>query len=362
MSRYKNVASITGLVLVLVACLVYLSSEILATPVAGETREITVELERTGGLYEGSAVTYRGLRVGRVNRIDLTPTGAEATVRITRPVDVPADTEARVRSLSPVGEQFLDLQPRSESGPFLQTGARITGDAVDVPVSLASATGALDGLLQQVDGEDVQTVLTELAAATEGTQADLESLLDSTDALVTSLDEVWPETRRLLTNGRTTLNTLAESGPELRKLSRSAKLFAAFLRDFDPEFRDILDASPEQLATTQLLVRDLRRVLPGFVSSLYGLTDILAARTPHLAELLDTLTYGTSRFGSAFRDGYLHINLNLHGVEQCSYHTKELDPKTTKRRPLQRDGHCSMDSPVSKRGAQHAPGPIDYRN
>lgn len=360
--KHKNLLSISGLVLALVACLVYLSAEILATPITTRAQTVTVELERTGGLYEGSAVTYRGLRVGRVSEISLTPTGAEATLRITQPVDVPADTEARVRSLSPVGEQFLDLQPRSEGGPFLTTGARITGDAVDVPVSLASATGALDGLLEQVDADDVQTVLTELAAATEGTQADLESLLDSSSELVTALDDVWPETRRLLTNGRTTLRTLAESGPELRKLSRSAKLFAAFLRDFDPEFRDILDASPRQLATTQLLVRDLRRVLPGFLSSLYGLTDILAARTPHLGELLDTLSYGTSRFGSAFRDGYLHINLNIHGVEQCSYHVKELDPKTTKRRPLLRDGHCPMDGLVAKRGAQHAPGPIDYKN
>lgn len=360
--KRKNTASIVALVATLVATLVYLSVEILDTPVTTRAQTITVELERTGGLYEGSAVTYRGLRVGRVGEIELTRTGAEATVRITRPIELPVDTSAQVRSLSPVGEQFLDLQPVSEDGPFLASGDRITGEAVDVPVSLASAVGGLDKLLQQVEVDDVQTVLTELAAATDGTQADLESLLHSSDELVTSLDEVWPETRRLLTNGRTTLRTLAASGPELRKLSRSAKLFAAFLREFDPEFRDILETSPDQLRTTQLLVRDLRRVLPGFLSNLYQVTDLLAARGPHVRELLDTLTYGTSRFASAFRDGWLHINFNLQGVEQCSYDVEELDPKTTDRRPLQRDGHCPMDGPVTKRGAQHAPGPVDYRD
>ena len=77
------------------------------------------------------------------------------------------------------------------------------------------------------------------SVATDGTQGELESLLDSTDELTTALDDVWPETRRLLENGRTTLRTLAASGPELRKLSRSAKLFAAFLKGFDPEFREI---------------------------------------------------------------------------------------------------------------------------
>lgn len=358
----KNVASIIGLVVTLLATLIYLSAEILDTPITTRAQTIIVELERTGGLYEGSAVTYRGLRVGRVSRIGLTPSGAEATLRITRPVELPVDTGAQVRSLSPVGEQFLDLQPASEDGPFLASGDRITGEAVDVPVSLASAVGGLDKLLQQVEVDDVQTVLTELAAATDGTQADLESLLHSSDELVTSLDEVWPETRRLLTNGRTTLRTLAASGPELRKLSRSAKLFAAFLREFDPEFRDILETSPDQLRTTQLLVRDLRRVLPGFLSNLYQVTDLFAARTPHVRELLDTLLYGTSRFASAFRDGWLHINFNLQGVEQCSYHVEELDPMTTDRRPLQRDGRCPMDGPVTKRGAQHAPGPVGYRD
>lgn len=357
----RDALSITGLVLALLGCLAYLGSQVLATPIGSRPETVVVELERTGGLYEGSAVTYRGLRVGRVSEIALTERGVEATLEITRSVDVPADTEARVRSLSPVGEQYLDLRPRTDGGPFLVSGDRIAGEAVDVPVSLASAAGALDRLLGQVGAQDVRVVLAELAAATDGRQGDLDSLLDSTDVLVTSLDEVWPETERLLVNGRTTLRTLAESRPELVELARSARLFTAFLRDFDPELRSILDASPEQLATVGLLVGDLRRVLPDFLSSLFEATDILAARTPHLEELLDALVYGTSRFGSAFQDGELVINLNIQGVQQCDYHVEELDPRTTDRRPLLREGRCPLDGPVSKRGAQHAPGPVEYR-
>lgn len=360
--RRTNVLSVVGLLATLVGCLAYLATQVLATPITARPQVLTVEMERTGGLFEGSAVTYRGLRVGRVDEIRLTDSGIEARLSLTSPVDVPVDTEARVRSLSPVGEQFLDLRPRSSGGPYLASGDRIDGEAVDVPVSLAAAAGALDDLLQQVEADDVRVVLEEVAAATAGRQGDLDSLLESTSDLVDSLDAAWPQTERLLVNGRTTLATLAAARPELVRLSRSAAALTDYLRRFDPELRDILDASPEQLATVQLLVGDLRQVLPDLLSGLFGVTDILAARTPHLEELLDTLVYGTSRFASAFRDGYLHINLNIQGVEQCSYDVEELDPRTTDRRPLQRDGSCPLDGPVGHRGAQHAPGPVDYRD
>jgi len=359
----RNVLSLAGLATALVLCLVYLSLQVLQTPVTSRPDTIRVELERTGGLFEGSAVTYRGLRVGRVSRIRLTDDGAEAFLRITDSRPIPRDAVARVRSLSPIGEQFLDLRPRSEGPPYLTDGDRISGTAVDVPVSLASAADALDAVLDQVDADDVGILLTELAAATTGTQDELATLLDSTEELTAALDEAWPATERLLVNGRTTLRTLAGSSAELISLSRSAKLFAAFLAEFDPTLRDVLAQSPARLAVVQGLVRDLRSVLPPFLANLVEATDLLAARDPHVEELLGALPYGVERFASAFRDGYLQINLNLQGIEQCDYAgVVERDPRSTEREPLKRDGRCPVDSPVTKRGAQHAPGPVPYRD
>ena len=57
---------------------------------------------------------------------------------------IPADLEAEVRSVSAVGEQYVDLRPRTDSGPYLQNGA--------VKPETLSAAGDNRGLILQLHG------------------------------------------------------------------------------------------------------------------------------------------------------------------------------------------------------------------
>jgi phospholipid/cholesterol/gamma-HCH transport system substrate-binding protein len=41
---------------------------------------VTLELPRGAGLYQFSNVTYRGVQIGKVTKMDLTPAGAMATL------------------------------------------------------------------------------------------------------------------------------------------------------------------------------------------------------------------------------------------------------------------------------------------
>ena len=43
---------------------------------------VTLELPATGGLYRFSNVTYRGVQVGKVTAVALTPSGAKATLSL----------------------------------------------------------------------------------------------------------------------------------------------------------------------------------------------------------------------------------------------------------------------------------------
>ncbi len=95
--------------------------------------QVKLELPTSGGLYRFSNVTYRGVQVGKVTDIRLTKTGAEATLSIDTSPKIPADLEAEVRSVSAVGEQYVDLRPRTNSGPYLQNDSVIKGDNVSLP-------------------------------------------------------------------------------------------------------------------------------------------------------------------------------------------------------------------------------------
>ena len=46
---------------------------------------------------------------------------------------IPADLQAEVRSVSAVGEQYVDLRPRTDSGPYLQDGSVIAVEDTTIP-------------------------------------------------------------------------------------------------------------------------------------------------------------------------------------------------------------------------------------
>ncbi len=359
MRRGRLTASWLGLLAVTVGCVVVLLTTVLHVPVTGSSDEVTVRLPRTGGLFEGSAVSYRGVRVGTVKDIGIADDGGVRSTITLRPgVEVPASSRAVVRSLSPVGEQFLDFQPRSPGGPYLEDGDVVEASARDLPMTLAQSVGSLTDLLDTVDRRDVRTVLRELDDAVGGTGDELDELLTATDQLTTDLDAAWPQTRRLLRNGEDVGELFASKRDELGVFAGSARLFTEWLRDYDPEFSRILAGAPRDFEQLSLLVDSLEKVLPPFLRSLIGLTDITYDREPHLRRLTQVLEYGAGRFASAFSGGWLHIDLTLQGQQTCSYGVHPRNPMSDDRHPLNRDGHCGYGDPV-RRGAEHAPPPLD---
>ena len=94
---------------------------------------VTLELPDTGGLYRFSNVTYRGVQVGKVTAVTLTPHGAKATLSLDTSPKIPADLQADVRSISAVGEQYVDLRPRTDSPPYLHNGSVIAVHDTTIP-------------------------------------------------------------------------------------------------------------------------------------------------------------------------------------------------------------------------------------
>lgn len=357
MIRDRLVLAAVALAATFAVSVVHLLGSVLDVPLTGRPDRVTVLMDRTGGLFEGSPVTYRGVRVGTVAEVSVEGDGARAEITLRDGVEVPRGAPARVRSLSPVGEQYLDFAPRAAGGPHLVDGDVVEASAVDLPVSVATAAGQVDALLDRVPERDLRAVLRELDAGLRGSGDDLERLLVSSDRLVASLDEAWPETERLLRNGRDVGRVLEGRRGELAGFARDARDLAAFLRGFDPEFRRILRRSPRDFDRVGRLVGDLRELAPPLLEALVRLTDLTWRREPHLRALVAELAPSARAFASAFRGGWLHVDLALAGQRQCTYDTERREP-TAPRRALDREGRCSLTDRVW-RGAEHAPPPLD---
>jgi virulence factor Mce-like protein len=356
--RDRLYLSALGVLLVFVVGIAYLFAAVLDEPLTSRPDRVTVELSATGGLFEGSAVTYRGVKVGRVTRIVATASGAEATIAIAGDAQVPRGAPARVRSLSPVGEQYLDFQPTRAQGPYLDDGDRVSADATDIPASLSSTVLAVGKVLDQIDAKKLRRLLVALSTGLGGTGEDLGNLLDQGQAVLTDLDHAWPQTERLLRNSGPVLELPVSSASDLRSLARSSRSLAAFLRDYDPELRTTLRRTPDEIKQLRALIKDVGSVLPGFLDTALPFTDEFVTHDPHLRALLQSYAPGLGSLVDVIRNGELRLELIPDLDARCRYDVARRDPRDPDRRQLQDNGHCSASFGQLQRGAAHAPGPI----
>lgn len=352
-------ALVTGAVVlagVFALCIALLLSWVLKAPVGRERPEVTVSMPRTGGLFEGSAATYRGVEVGRVTKIDLGADSVEVTVRLDAGKKVPRASVAKVRSLSPVGEQYLDFRPEAASGPYLADGDRVTAQAGDLPVSIAKMVSGLQGALRQVDPEKVRTVLREVNTAFDGSGDDLRQLVENTETLLATIDTSMPEIERVLVNGRTTLKIFADNRDVLVSFATMAARIGTWYLAWDPAVHRMLSNLPGDLRTVTTLLTKVDKRLPGFLGEVNKLTKILALHGPHLEATLALTPYGLGRFASVMRGGYMNVVANLNGQRTCDYGVTRRNPTHTDRQAAALGGRCGAEEPW--RSAEHAPGPL----
>ena len=81
-------------------------------------------------------MSYRGVRIGEVSEMVLTDEGVDVHLDIDKEQDrIPADSLALVGNRSAVGEQYVELQPQVDGGPYLEDGSQIDADRHPAPRS-----------------------------------------------------------------------------------------------------------------------------------------------------------------------------------------------------------------------------------
>ncbi len=146
--------------------------------------QVTVDLPETGGLFENSQVTYRGVPVGKVESLTASPEGAHAVVRIERGApDIPAEVRGRVVNRSAIGEQYLDLRGGSTDDELLEEGAHLTLTAADLPPSIDGLLRSSRDFVASVPSDALDTVIDETEAMTRGNGENLARLVETSGGL-----------------------------------------------------------------------------------------------------------------------------------------------------------------------------------
>lgn len=210
--------------------------------VVDRTFPVTVQLKDSGGLFEGSQVTYRGIGVGRVGKMTFKNQGVEARLDIENSAPkIPSDILAVVANKSAVGEQFMDLQPRNDSAPYLKAGSQVSEANTQIPIQTSKLLLDVNGLVKSVNTESLKTVVDELGTAFNGTGEDLGTIIDTSTAFIKTAGDNIDTTRALIRDSNSVLQTQIDTQGDLATFSKNLALLSDTLVESDPDLRRLLD-------------------------------------------------------------------------------------------------------------------------
>ncbi|HEY9266060.1 MAG TPA: MlaD family protein [Mycobacterium sp.] len=247
---------------------------------------VTLELPASGGLYRFSNVTYRGVQVGKVTGVTLTDDGAEASLSLETSPKIPADLVAEVRSVSAVGEQYVDLRPRTDSGPFLEDGSRIPVSDTTIPQPVGPMLDQLSALVESLPKDRIPDLLDETFQAFSGVGPDFGSLLDSASKITEEVAAVSDETRRFIDDSGPLLESQAETTAAIRTWARSLDGVTEQIVQNDPELRAILQRGPGFAQEVSGLLNQLKPTLPILLANLTTVGQTLLTYNPAIEQLL----------------------------------------------------------------------------
>jgi phospholipid/cholesterol/gamma-HCH transport system substrate-binding protein len=356
------VASVIGMALM---CIVYLQ----APTLLGIGRmTVTLQLPGTGGLYQFSNVTYRGVQMGKVTEVRPTREGAVATLSLNTSPKIPADLHAAVLSVSAVGEQYVDLQPRNDSGPYLHDGSVIPASNASIPQAVGPMLDQVSSLMGSIPKDKISPLLDETFKAFNGTGNDMGALLDSSSRLISEANAASDQSRALIDDGAPLLDGQAESVDAIRTWARSMAGITKQVADDDHHVRTLLKDGPGTADEASRLFNQVKPTLPLLLANLTSLGQVGVTYHPSLEQLLvllppvvaSTQSYGAPKnnpVGMSLGD----FTLNIGDPPAC---TVGFLPPSAWRSPEDTsdidtpDGlYCKLpqDSPIGVRGARNYP-------
>lgn len=338
----------------------------------GRSYLVSVDLAESGGIFEGAEVTYRGVTVGRVEALRLQGDGVRVDLRLDGTEQVPSDTDAVVENRSAVGEQYVDLQPATADGPFLAAGDVIPRERTRTPVPTEQLLLDVSRLVESVDRQDLQVVVSELGKAFAGGSQDLQRLLDAGDRLTLAATDALPETLTLIDDGAIVLDTQRETGPAIRSFATDLADLSETLasEQTDADLRAVLDNGVVASGELDGLLQDNRSAIAGLLTNLVTVGEVTVTRVDGIEQLL--VTYPAVVAGGYTvvpGDGTAHFGLVLStqpaACEQGYEGTTRTDPnQTTAQAPTNTGAQCTAarGSGTNVRGAQNAPNPSYERS
>ncbi len=327
----------------------------------------TVELvlPSGGGLYKKSNVTYRGIHVGTVNGLRVQDGSVVVSMYLDDSFDIPkTNLVAEVHSRSAIGEQYIELLPQTDAGPYLQDGDTVVSNSVPTPTSELVST--LDTALQDIPRDELKTVIDESGKAFRNSGNDMQQILDGLNSFLDEGQKNLAPTTALIDNAGALLDTQIESGGSIHRWTGYLASITTSIANNDEHLRGLIDNGAPAGAEATDLFTNISATLPKALGNLNSVADVLRIYHmsleqilvvyPGMAAALQSVTTGSEP-----NMGNLDFNLGVNAPPPCTMGFLPPDQRRSAAESsvpnIDAPGYCAVphDDPSVVRGARNLP-------
>jgi phospholipid/cholesterol/gamma-HCH transport system substrate-binding protein len=242
-------------------------------PLIGGGDRYTAAFTEAGGLKPEDEVRIAGVRVGKVESIELDGDQVKVTFRVKTDSSFGTETGAAIKVKTVLGAMYLALEP--EGSGQLEEGDEIPVERTSSPFDVVEAFSGLAETAQEIDTDQLAAGLTTLADLTRNTPEEFQAALAGVSALSANIAAKNERINTLLVNLDRVTTVLSDRDEDIIKLMQDSDvLFQALVARRDA-VHDLLVATSTLSTELTALVRDTREDLKPALTQLESVVAVL---------------------------------------------------------------------------------------
>src|SRR3954452_3712215 len=227
--RERNPVIIGAISLAVIAVMILAAFRAQDLPLIGGGDTYTAAFSESGGLKVDDPVRIAGVRVGKVEKIELEGDHVKVTFRVKTDSGFGDKTGAGIRVGTLLGSMYLALEPAG-SGQ-LDPGKEIPVERTQSPYDVVQAFSGLAETSEQIDTDQLARSLTTLADLTRNTPEEFKAALSGVSRLSSNIAEKSDRINLLLQNLQRVSSVLNDRDEDIVALMKdSDTLFQALVK------------------------------------------------------------------------------------------------------------------------------------
>jgi phospholipid/cholesterol/gamma-HCH transport system substrate-binding protein len=230
-------------------------------PLIGGGDTYYAAFSEAGGLKVNDEVRISGVRVGKVNSIELDGDKVKVAFKVGSGAEFGKDTSAAIKVKTILGQMYLALLPRGAGQ--MDEGATIPVDRTTSPYDVVEAFTGLAETADQIDTDQLAKSLRVLADLTKNTPEEFRAALDGLSALSSNVAKRDTQINTLLKNLHTVSGVLDKRDDDIIALMKDADvLFQAVVARREAVHNLLVSTSQLSIELTALVKQSRADLAP----------------------------------------------------------------------------------------------------